>query len=41
MNRYAAGVEYVGTDFSGWQALSGLRTAQSVLEHRERLDDRG
>ncbi|HEY0974065.1 MAG TPA: tRNA pseudouridine(38-40) synthase TruA [Solimonas sp.] len=32
MNRYAAGVEYVGTDFSGWQALSGLRTAQSVLE---------
>lgn len=32
MARYAAGVEYLGTPFSGWQALSGLRTVQGELE---------
>ncbi len=32
MSRYAAGVEYVGTGFNGWQALRGLRTVQSELE---------
>ena len=32
MTRYAAGVEYVGTGFSGWQALAGRRTVQAELE---------
>lgn len=32
MTRYAAGVEYVGTGFSGWQALPGLNTVQQTLE---------
>ncbi len=32
MSRYAAGVEYLGTAFSGWQALKGLRTVQATLE---------
>ncbi|HEY1077233.1 MAG TPA: tRNA pseudouridine(38-40) synthase TruA [Fontimonas sp.] len=30
--RYAAGIEYAGSDFSGWQALEGRRTVQEVLE---------
>ncbi len=30
--RYAAGIEYAGTAFSGWQALEGRRTVQDVLE---------
>lgn len=32
MSRYAAGVEYVGTGFSGWQAINQRRTVQSELE---------
>ncbi len=32
MTRYAAGVEYDGTGFSGWQALTGRRTVQAELE---------
>lgn len=32
MSRYAAGIDYVGTEFSGWQALKGLRTVQGELE---------
>ncbi|MEW6169557.1 MAG: tRNA pseudouridine(38-40) synthase TruA [Pseudomonadota bacterium] len=32
MTRYAAGVEYAGTQFSGWQALAGRRTVQRELE---------
>lgn len=32
MARYAAGVEYLGTAYSGWQALSGRHTVQGVLE---------
>lgn len=30
--RYAAGVEYIGTAYSGWQALAGRHTVQSELE---------
>lgn len=30
--RYAAGVEYLGTAYSGWQALSGRVTVQAALE---------
>lgn len=32
VTRYAAGIEYAGSAFSGWQALSERRTAQSELE---------
>ena len=32
MARFAAGVEYLGTAYSGWQALSGLTTVQATLE---------
>ncbi len=32
MTRFAAGVEYLGTDFSGWQALPGRCTLQGELE---------
>ncbi len=32
MSRYAAGVEYQGTDFAGWQSLQGLRTVQATVE---------
>lgn len=32
MTRYAAGVEYVGTAYSGWQALQHRRTVQAELE---------
>lgn len=32
MSRYAAGIEYAGTAYSGWQALDGRHTVQSVLE---------
>ncbi|AXQ29466.1 tRNA pseudouridine(38-40) synthase TruA [Solimonas sp. K1W22B-7] len=32
MSRWAAGVEYVGTAFRGWQSLSELRCVQSTLE---------
>ncbi|MEQ1438195.1 tRNA pseudouridine(38-40) synthase TruA [Fontimonas sp. SYSU GA230001] len=32
MTRYAAGVEYVGTEFSGWQAIERQRTVQRELE---------
>lgn len=32
MTRYAAGVEYVGTAYSGWQALEGRHTVQAELE---------
>lgn len=32
MARYAAGVEYLGTAYSGWQALAGLHTIQAELE---------
>ncbi|MFT4047412.1 MAG: tRNA pseudouridine(38-40) synthase TruA [Solimonas sp.] len=32
MARYAAGVEYIGTAYSGWQALSGRHTIQAALE---------
>ena len=32
MTRYAAGVEYLGTGYSGWQALAGRRTLQAELE---------
>ncbi|NGY06214.1 tRNA pseudouridine(38-40) synthase TruA [Solimonas terrae] len=32
MTRYAAGVEYIGTGYSGWQALSGRQTLQAELE---------
>jgi tRNA pseudouridine38-40 synthase len=31
-HRYAAGIEYAGTAFSGWQALAGRRTVQEVVE---------
>jgi len=30
--RYAAGVEYLGTAYSGWQALAGRHTIQAELE---------
>ncbi len=30
--RYAAGVEYIGTAYSGWQALGTLRTVQAELQ---------
>lgn len=30
--RYAAGVEYLGSGFSGWQGLRGRRTVQGELE---------
>lgn len=30
--RYAAGVEYIGTAYSGWQALQGRQTVQAALE---------
>ena len=30
--RIALGVEYVGSEFSGWQAQVGLRTVQATLE---------
>jgi tRNA pseudouridine38-40 synthase len=30
--RYAVGIEYVGADFSGWQALKGRRTVQAAIE---------
>jgi tRNA pseudouridine38-40 synthase len=32
VTRYAAGVEYLGTGYSGWQALAGRRTLQAELE---------
>jgi tRNA pseudouridine38-40 synthase len=32
MTRYAAGIDYVGTEFAGWQALQRFRTAQGELE---------
>lgn len=32
MSRWAAGVEYIGTHFSGWQTLTTLRCVQSTLE---------
>ncbi|MFA5937959.1 MAG: tRNA pseudouridine(38-40) synthase TruA [Sinimarinibacterium sp.] len=32
VTRYAAGVEYVGTEFSGWQAIDQRRTVQNELE---------
>ena len=32
MTRYAAGVEYLGAGYSGWQALPGRRTLQAELE---------
>lgn len=32
VTRYAAGIEYVGTEFSGWQGLRGRRTVQAELE---------
>ncbi|MGH8447363.1 MAG: tRNA pseudouridine(38-40) synthase TruA [Solimonas sp.] len=32
MARYAAGVEYIGTAYSGWQALTGRHTVQAELE---------
>jgi len=32
MSRWAAGVEYVGSAFAGWQAHAGQRCAQSELE---------
>lgn len=32
MTRYAAGVEYLGTAYSGWQALEGRLTVQAELE---------
>lgn len=30
--KYALGIEYIGTDFCGWQSQTGLRCAQSELE---------
>ncbi|SEP69868.1 tRNA pseudouridine38-40 synthase [Solimonas aquatica] len=30
--RYAVGIEYIGTAYSGWQALSGRQTVQGELE---------
>lgn len=32
MQRWAAGVEYAGTAYSGWQRLVGMRTVQAELE---------
>ncbi len=32
MTRFAAGIEYVGTEYCGWQALQGRRTVQQELE---------
>lgn len=32
MTRYAAGVEYIGTGYCGWQALTGQKTLQAALE---------
>ncbi len=32
MTRFAVGVEYIGTGFSGWQALAGRRTVQREVE---------
>ncbi|HSW12224.1 MAG TPA: tRNA pseudouridine(38-40) synthase TruA [Solimonas sp.] len=32
MSRWAAGVEYIGTDFRGWQTHTNLRCVQSTLE---------
>jgi tRNA pseudouridine38-40 synthase len=32
VTRYAAGVEYIGTGYSGWQALAGRATVQAQLE---------
>ena len=32
IQRYAAGVEYLGTGYSGWQALKGAQGVQSALE---------
>lgn len=32
MTRYAAGVEYIGTGYCGWQALTGQHTLQAALE---------
>lgn len=32
MKRWAAGVEYLGTAYAGWQALPGIRSVQATLE---------
>src|SRR3546814_17290669 len=32
VTRYAAGVEYIGTGYCGWQALTGQKTLQAALE---------
>jgi len=31
-NKYALGIEYLGTNFSGWQSQTGLRCVQSECE---------
>src|ERR1700732_3798633 len=32
MNRYAVGIEYDGSGYSGWQTQQSLRTIQSLVE---------
>lgn len=32
MSRWAAGVEYIGTGYAGWQALPGITSLQATLE---------
>ena len=32
LKKYALGIEYIGTDFCGWQSQTGLRCVQSELE---------